>query len=72
MLVEPCAKRWRSQDFDLMVAVRVESPSIQSGSNVCIPSLDEQTDWSLALFEVDAVIHLAARVHVMHEFQRIL
>ncbi|HPW30957.1 MAG TPA: SDR family oxidoreductase [Rhodoferax sp.] len=59
-----------SQDFDLMVAVRVESPSIQSGSNVCIPSLDEQTDWSLALFEVDAVIHLAARVHVMHEVSK--
>jgi nucleoside-diphosphate-sugar epimerase len=29
--------------------------------------LDESTDWSAALAGVDRVVHLAARVHVMHE-----
>ncbi|MGA4472129.1 UDP-glucose 4-epimerase family protein [Ectopseudomonas chengduensis] len=31
------------------------------------PSLEAEADWSLALAGVDAVIHCAARVHVMHE-----
>jgi nucleoside-diphosphate-sugar epimerase len=30
-----------------------------------IGSVDQHTDWSIALADVDAVIHLAARVHVM-------
>src|SRR5687767_8610992 len=29
--------------------------------------LDADADWSRALVGVDAVIHLAARVHVMHD-----
>jgi nucleoside-diphosphate-sugar epimerase len=37
-------------------------------SNVVeIPNIDAKTDWSAALKEVDVVIHLAARVHVMKE-----
>jgi len=32
-----------------------------------IPSLGDDTDWSLALVGVDVVIHLAARVHVTKE-----
>ncbi|MDN5537309.1 SDR family oxidoreductase [Comamonas sp.] len=31
------------------------------------PSLEVEADWSQALTDVDAVIHCAARVHVMHE-----
>lgn len=32
-----------------------------------VGSIDEQTDWFAALRDVDIVIHLAARVHVMHD-----
>lgn len=32
-----------------------------------VASIDGQTDWSLILDGIDAVIHLAARVHVMRE-----
>jgi nucleoside-diphosphate-sugar epimerase len=32
-----------------------------------VGALSAQTDWSLALAGADAVVHLAARVHVMHD-----
>jgi nucleoside-diphosphate-sugar epimerase len=57
----------KTKKFDFKLALRESLPVSYGRSNVVIPSLDGQTDWSLALFEVDAVIHLAARVHVMHE-----
>lgn len=60
----------KTKKFDLKLAVRESLPADYGGSHVLIPSLDEQTDWSLALFEVDAVIHLAARVHLMHEVSK--
>src|SRR3979490_2584126 len=41
-------------------AVRKPSPH---ANTVIINTIGPQTDWSEALFEVDAVVHLAARVH---------
>lgn len=39
-----------------------------AGVEYCLaPSLEAEADWSQALADVDAVIHCAARVHVMHE-----
>lgn len=32
-----------------------------------VPDVGPETDWSTALLGVEAVVHLAARVHVMHE-----
>lgn len=32
-----------------------------------VPDVGPETDWSAALLGVEAVVHLAARVHVMHE-----
>ncbi|WP_137936948.1 SDR family oxidoreductase [Chitinivorax sp. B] len=37
------------------------------GKNIAIGSIGPDTDWSQALTECDSVIHLAARVHVMHD-----
>jgi len=34
---------------------------------VTVPTLDQATDWKIALDGIDTVIHLAARVHVMNE-----
>jgi nucleoside-diphosphate-sugar epimerase len=34
---------------------------------IIVGSIDNNTDWSAALQSVDVVIHLAARVHVMHD-----
>ncbi|WP_128926804.1 NAD-dependent epimerase/dehydratase family protein [Bradyrhizobium guangxiense] len=43
----------------------VRSP--ESGDEVVIESIGPETDWQAALEGVDAVIHLAARVHYKHE-----
>lgn len=51
-------------------AVRQDSGAAQGkavGDLVCIGNIDSSTRWDKALVGVDVVIHLAARVHVMHE-----
>src|SRR5260370_41052433 len=55
--------------LSVRAATRSSSPKpIPSGAETLrITSVDGGTDWSEALAGVDAVIHLAARVHVMHE-----
>ncbi|WMT72533.1 NAD-dependent epimerase/dehydratase family protein [Bradyrhizobium sp. Ash2021] len=45
-------------------AVRKPSPH---PNTVIVDAIGPQTDWDEALFEVDAVVHLAARVHHPHE-----
>jgi nucleoside-diphosphate-sugar epimerase len=37
---------------------------------VCVGEISPSTDWSAALSDIDAVVHLAARVHVMRETSR--
>lgn len=46
---------------------RAEAFDGGEASVVTVGDLSEQTDWSLALAGVDAVIHAAARVHVMSD-----
>lgn len=56
------------RDFDTRGAVRSESAPLPPGvEKIVVGSMDGQTDWSQALQGIDIVIHLAARVHVMHE-----
>jgi nucleoside-diphosphate-sugar epimerase len=43
---------------------KVVNPKIE---RVVVGEINGQTDWSAALPGVDSIIHLAARVHVMHE-----
>ena len=35
--------------------------------NYLVNSIDEETNWQLGLIEVNVVVHLAARVHVMQD-----
>lgn len=53
------------------VRAALRNPSLAPpGNNIevhPIPDIGPDTDWSAALAGVDAVVHLAARVHVMHE-----
>ena len=53
---------------DVRGAVRHSGVVLSAGvSRVVVGDINDQTDWSSALADVDIIIHLAARVHVMHE-----
>jgi UDP-N-acetyl-alpha-D-quinovosamine dehydrogenase len=71
LIATPSPLQWRA-------AIRA-LPEPQRGSDhVLVGELSERTDWSSALAGMDCVVHLAARVHVMHptaqdgiEFERV-
>lgn len=49
-------------------AVRRPEAALPAGvAPVVVPPIDGDTDWSSALRDVEAVVHLAARVHVMDD-----
>jgi nucleoside-diphosphate-sugar epimerase len=60
-----CAKLIR-QGLTVLAAVREET-AIENWTPIVIGTIDNATNWSVALSGVDVVIHLAARVHVMHD-----
>lgn len=53
----------RSNSFQVLQAIRCSCDS----HKISIGNIDENTDWSEALVDVDVVVHCAARVHVMLE-----
>ncbi|PWQ95793.1 UDP-glucose 4-epimerase family protein [Leucothrix pacifica] len=56
------------QGYSLSAAVRHVTDSLPSSiQQVPISDLLPSTDWTVALSNVDTIIHLAARVHVMHD-----
>ena len=52
---------------DVVVAIRRPLPYKLAYTHVLLGDMDENTPWGDALLNVDVVIHLAARVHVMNE-----
>jgi nucleoside-diphosphate-sugar epimerase len=61
-----CAELFR-RGLAVTAAVRSADPELEVGEQQVIGTIDEATDWSLALSRVNVVIHLAARVHVMQD-----
>lgn len=54
------------QGYEVHGGVRRTNASLPPGvTPVCLPAIDDATDWTSALAGVDAIVHLAARVHVM-------
>ena len=53
------------QGFNVRAASRAPDPSWKD--SVRIESVGQDTDWSAALNNIDAVVHLAARAHVLKE-----
>lgn len=51
----------------VQAAVRVADAQADDSEQVLVGSIDGATDWSDALRDVDVVIHLAARVHIMYD-----
>lgn len=61
-----CAELFRRGQV-VRAAVRSVNTSVDDVETVTIGQVDGATDWTDALREVEVVIHLAARVHVMKE-----
>jgi nucleoside-diphosphate-sugar epimerase len=56
-----------SNGFGVRAAVRQNMPDWQLCEQTAVGEIDGTTDWGRALDGMDAVVHLAARVHVMQE-----
>ena len=52
--------------FAVRAATRVPFSFSEGIENFVIGNIDASTDWTKSLLNCDVVIHLAARVHVMH------
>jgi nucleoside-diphosphate-sugar epimerase len=61
-----CAALFR-QGQDVRAAVHVKNLPLENIETVVIGEIDGATDWTDSLSGVNVVIHLAARVHVMHD-----
>ena len=58
----------RERDFDVRAAVRDAGRAGDLGCDVvCVPDLAARDAWAAALKGVAAIVHLAARVHVMKD-----
>src|SRR5690348_14294471 len=65
---QTCCKEAYSRGYRVRGVVRHAADRLTPGiENVLVGEIDDKTDWQAALQEVGTVIHLAARVHVMHE-----
>lgn len=58
----------KQKGYTVRAALRDPAKFAIEGCEIAkVPALDANTDWSAALSGVTTVIHLAARVHVMHD-----
>lgn len=55
------------QRYAVVAALRSESTMLVGVERVILGALDSSTDWTIALVNVDVVVHLAARVHIMND-----
>ena len=61
-----CAELLR-RGHGVRAAVRAASLQADNGETVSVGEINGETDWTEALSGIKVVIHLAARVHVMHD-----
>ena len=60
-------QRMREQGVEVAAVRRQASPPGHVSPEIAVGDIHAATDWSQALTNVDTVIHLAARVHVMRD-----
>ncbi len=64
----PLCRRLAGEGLHVRAAVRSDSTGLPDGIESCrVGSIDGQTDWEGLLEGIDAVIHLAARVHRLND-----
>ena len=61
---QPLCKEFFNRGYQVRAAMRSHGQLSAAGETVTVGAIDGETDWSAPLSGVDAVIHLAARVHV--------
>lgn len=61
------ARLARDERFSVRAAVRRDSTPLPHAPERVLVTLDENYNWAPALVGVDAIVHLAARVHVMND-----
>jgi len=56
--------------YDVVPVIRSRQSDPATGTHnaVFVNSIDAATDWTSGLADIDVVVHLAARVHVMDDF----
>jgi len=57
----------RREEHTVVAAVRSTNTHVDNVERIATGSIDEVKDWSVVLRDVDVVVHLAARVHVMND-----
>ena len=57
----------QQQGYEVHAVVRAPADGLHVSQVVTLQALDQEPDWADALRGVDVVVHLAARVHVMHD-----
>ena len=56
-----------ARGYEVRAAVRTAANSPENAAVSVVGEIDGETRWAEALHGIDVVVHLAARVHVMHE-----
>ena len=64
---KPLCAELLQRGYQVSAAMRSHGQLSAPGETVTVGAIDGETDWSASLSGVDAVIHLAARVHVMKD-----
>lgn len=57
----------KQQGYHIVAAVRDDTKHVVGVPCVTIGSINESTDWGPCLNQVDAVVHLAARAHILRD-----
>ncbi|MDB5988689.1 MAG: NAD-dependent epimerase/dehydratase [Herbaspirillum sp.] len=63
----PLCKQLRARGWAVRAATRMARPLAEGIETALVGTLDGETNWTNVLDDVDVVVHLAARVHVMHD-----
>ena len=53
--------------FSVRAAVRSSSSTVKNAEMVVVDAINGETDWKEALSDVNVIVHLAARVHIMSD-----
>jgi nucleoside-diphosphate-sugar epimerase len=57
--------KFHQQNWQFRAVMKNYFPSKFTSNQVFVGEISDQTDWSCALMEIDIVVHLAARVHML-------